>query len=158
MNVALRDCTESDESFLYELYRDSRADEMAAWGWSDEQRDSFIRLQYNARHGGYAEQFPEAFDSVILLDGEPVGRILIAESDSEIRLVDIAILSVSRGRGIGTMVIGQMLRQAGKPVRLQVGIFNPARELYSRLGFRTVSENGGSVQMEFDSRFGGPND
>lgn len=152
MNVVLRDIAASDADFLFELYRDTRKDEMADWGWTKEQEDSFVRLQYRARLQSYAAQFPEAHDSIILLDDEMIGRILVAELTEEFRLVDIAILPRSQGKGIGTMVIGRLLKSArasGKPVRLHVGVLNPARELYMRLGFQTVRENGGNFLMEF---------
>lgn len=155
MNIVLRDLAASDADFLFELYRETRKSEMAGWGWSEEQEDAFLRFQYNARQQGYAAQFPEAHDSVILLDDELIGRMLTAETSEEFWLVDIAILPLSRRKGIGTTAIGQLLesaRHAGKPVRLHVAILNPARELYSRLGFKTIEERSGYFLMECDAR------
>ena len=125
---------------------------MASWGWTEEQEDSFLRLQYNARQQSYAAQFPGARDSIILTDDEMTGRMLVAELAEEFRLVDIAILPRSQGKGIGTMMIQRLLESAiglGKSVRLHVGVLNPARELYARLGFQTIQENGGNFLMEF---------
>jgi ribosomal protein S18 acetylase RimI-like enzyme len=70
-----------------------------------------------------------------------VGWIAIAIRTDEIRLVDIAIARRHRGLGIGTARVRDLLREAdvaGKPVRLTVGITNPAVRLYERLGFRRV--------------------
>lgn len=159
MNVVLRDIAASDADFLFELYRDTRKDEMADWGWTKEQEDSFVRLQYSARLQSYAAQFPDAHDSMILLDDEVIGRILVAELTEEFRLVDIALLPRKQGRGIGTMMIQRLLESArgsGKPVRLHVGVLNPARELYIRLGFQIVQENGGHFLMEFAAGSDGP--
>lgn len=125
---------------------------MASWGWSAEQKDSFLGLQYNARQQSYAAQFPGARDSIILTDDEMIGRMLVAELAEEIRLVDIAIVPRSQGKGIGTMMIRQLLESArgsGKPVRLHVRVLNPARELYARLGFQTIGDNGADFLMEF---------
>lgn len=124
---------------------------MANWGWTKEQEDSFLRLQYKAREQSYAAQFPGASDSIILTDDEMIGRMLVAELEDEFRLVDIAIVSRSQRRGVGTMMIRRLLASAadsGKPVRLHVGVLNPAKELYARLGFQKIRENGGSFLME----------
>ncbi len=155
MNVVLHDLAGSDTDFLFELYRETRRDEMAGWGWSAEQVDAFLRMQYNARQQSYKAQFPAARDSVILLDDEVIGRLLVAELAEEFRLIDIAIMPVSQGKGIGTIVIRQLLEsasQAGKPVRLHVATLNPAKELYSRLGFTTIEEHGGYFLLECDAR------
>ena len=53
------------------------------------------------------------------------------------------ILPGFQGLGIGTWILRDVLRQAAsesQPVRLQVFKANPARRLYSRLGFETVDE------------------
>jgi ribosomal protein S18 acetylase RimI-like enzyme len=154
MNVELRDLEASDADFLFKLYRDTRKEEIGGWGWTDEQIDAFIRMQFNARQQGYAAQFPDARDSIILIDGETAGRMLIAESPDEVRLVDIAVMSGWRGNGVGTILIGRLLESAngaGLPVRLHVATVNPARRLYERLGFATMGENGGYFQMEFNA-------
>ena len=151
MNVALRDADESDAGFLLELYRDTRIDEIAAWGWNAEQADAFLRMQHNARALGYAAQHPEATDSIILMDDEPVGRMLVDHLPNEIWLVDIALQRKWRGRGVGSQLIRQLIeagRDKGKPVRLHVSTINPAKRLYERLGFTTVGEDGGYFLME----------
>jgi ribosomal protein S18 acetylase RimI-like enzyme len=125
---------------------------MATWGWSIDQEDAFVRLQYHARKQSYLARYPNAYDSIILLDGEAIGRILIADSADEIRLVDIAILPRSQGMGIGSTVIGRLIDSVAtshKPIRLHVGVLNRARDLYERLGFQRVEENGGNYLMEF---------
>ena len=152
MNVVLRDAADTDSDFLFELYRATREAEMASWGWGRDQEDSFLRLQFTARQQSYAAQFPDARDSVILLDGQMIGRMLVAELPDEIRLVDIAIFPAAQRKGAGTTLIKGLLESAafkGKPVRLHVGIFNPAKELYARLGFRTLHEDGGNFLMEY---------
>jgi len=154
MNLVLRDFAASDADFLFELYCETRKDEMAGWGWSKEQEDAFLRMQYNARQYSYAAQFPGASDSVILLDDEMIGRLLVAKLADEFRLVDIAVVQRSQRKGIGTTLLRQLLesaRRARKPVRLNVRVLNPARELYARLGFDIIGENGGDFLMEFDA-------
>ncbi len=152
MKVVLREYVDSDAEFLLELYRETRKDEMSGWGWSKEQEDAFVRLQHNARSLGFAAKYPGAQDSMILLDDGLIGRMLVAELPEEFRLVDIAVVRRSQGKGIGTMIIRRLLesaRASEKPVRLNVRVLNPARELYERLGFQAVQENGSDLLMEW---------
>ena len=61
----------------------------------------------------------------------------------EIRIIDIALLTLYRNAGIGSGLIEDLLAEAaatGRPVRLQVVRSNPALELYERMGFRVLRE------------------
>ena len=151
MNVVLRDSDASDADFLLKLYCESRKDEMANWGWNAEQADGFLRMQHHARTLGYAAQHPDATDSIILVDNEPAGRMMVDRSSEEVWLVDIALLTSWQGRGIGTGLVRQLVESAevaGKPVRLHVATGNPAKRLYERMGFETIHEDGGYFLME----------
>ena len=154
MNVVLRDSDASDAEFLIGLYRESRMDELAAAGLGEEQIGPLIAMQYNARRQVHGAKYPDARDSIILMDGEKVGRLLIAELDEEIRLVDISVMRGFQGKGIGTVIVRRLLDSAAessKPVRLQVAMLNPAKRLYERLGFATIGEEGGYFLMEFEA-------
>jgi ribosomal protein S18 acetylase RimI-like enzyme len=66
-------------------------------------------------------------------------------SGSEIEIIDIALLPEYRGRGIGRMLIEEILAEgklSGRSVTIFVEHFNSARRLYDRLGFRHVDTNG----------------
>ena len=155
MNVVIRDSDAFDAEFLLELYRESRTAELSAMGLSDQQIGPLIAMQHNARRQAYAAKYPGARDSVILVDGQKVGRLLVAESDDEIRLVDIAVMSGHQSKGIGTTVLRLLLdsaAEAEKPVRLQVATLNPAKRLYERLGFATIGDEGGYFLMESKSK------
>ena len=87
-----------------------------------------------------------------MLDHNPIGRILVDRSGETIRLVDIALLTEFRGRGIGSILLRRLLDEgaaAGKRVVLSVYKFNPAMRLYERLGFFKVAEDGLYVQMQW---------
>jgi GNAT superfamily N-acetyltransferase len=147
----LRPCTPADIPFLLELYGTTRAEELALMPWSDEDKAAFVRMQFDAQDAHYRAQFPHADRSVILVGDEPVGRLYIDRRLDEIRGVDIALLPHWRGHGIGTLLINDLLDEAagtGRPFRLQVQQGNPARRLYVRLGFRTVSSSGPYELME----------
>ncbi len=132
--IALRPATVDDERFLFELYASTRGDELAALGWNDQQRETFLRMQYNMQRRVY----PEADNYIVLLQGREVGRFLSKRSEEEFHLVDITILPEFRNHGIGTKVIRDHQEEAtlnAKPIRLHVLASNFAKRLYERLGF-----------------------
>jgi ribosomal protein S18 acetylase RimI-like enzyme len=154
-SLSLRPAQADDEAFLFELYRSTRAEEMAAWGWNEAQQQAFISLQFRAQQAHYAE-YPNADHKIILSikpDGEhPIGRLFVSHLDDEIRLVDIALLPEHRGQGIGTALIHELIEEAaraGKAVRLHVERFNRAQQLYLRLGFQVIGDVGSHYFMEW---------
>lgn len=153
MHLSLRTARSEDEAFLYRLYASTRMQEMAAWGWDPAQQDAFLRMQFRAQRQGYASEYPDADHRVILADQEPVGRLLVHRTGKEIRLVDIAILSEHRNRGIGTALLQNLIGEcqtSGALLHLQVAKGNPAIHLYQRMGFSKNGEDEMSYGMVFD--------
>ena len=150
-SISLRPAESGDQAFLLELYRDTRAVEMAAWGWDANQQQMFLELQFRARNASYSA-YPNTEHSIILNADQPVGRLLISRMEDEMRLVDIALLADARGLGIGAKLIAQLFSQAvteGKPLRLHVEKSNRALELYRRLGFQIIEDTGTQYFMEW---------
>jgi ribosomal protein S18 acetylase RimI-like enzyme len=144
MPVTLRPVASSDQDFLYQVYASTRRAEVSAWGWNEAQQDAFLRMQFMAQQRSYEMQHPQAAHDIIMLDDEPIGRLLIERSDGEILLTDISLLNAYRGRGIGSQLITNLLDEAdrtGAKVSLQVLKDNPAARLYERLGFITTGEH-----------------
>jgi ribosomal protein S18 acetylase RimI-like enzyme len=143
--VGLRPATAADEAFLRVVYAWTRADELAMTGWTDEQKAAFVGMQFDAQASYYREIYPEATYEVVVVDGEDAGRLYLARFPDEIRVVDIALLPPYRGRGVGTMLLSDVLAEAGaagQRVIIHVEHTNPARALYERLGFAVVEEAG----------------
>jgi ribosomal protein S18 acetylase RimI-like enzyme len=141
--VTLRPATPGDRDFLLRVYADSRARELAAAGWTEEERNAFCRSQFDAQDTHYRRHYPGCAFLVIERDGVPVGRLYRDRRQNEIRVVDLALLSTERGHGIGTHLMQNILAEAGAAgimVRIHVERTNPARRLYDRLGFRLVEE------------------
>ncbi|WP_354670002.1 GNAT family N-acetyltransferase [Paenibacillus sp. BSR1-1] len=71
--------------------------------------------------------------------------------NSQTPLLGMALLPEYRGKGIGTALLGEMLRitkEAGfGAVSLSVDPKNPALKLYNRLGFKKVGVDGTSWNM-----------
>ena len=92
----------------------------------------------------------EAFQ-IILLHGEPIGRLYVARWEQEIRIVDLALLPEHRDRGIGSQILKDLLaegKQQKLPVRIHVEQYNPALRLYHRMGFQKIGEHGVYWLME----------
>ncbi len=150
--VDLRPIGPADREFLYRLYASTRQAEMSLLDWSDAEKEEFLRMQFEAQHRYYVEQFPAAQLDVVLREGEPIGRLYVDRRDDEIRLIDIALLPEHRGGGIGGAMMRELLdeaREAGMPVRIHVERFNPAMRLYQRLGFERLEEQGVYDLMEW---------
>lgn len=150
--VSLRQVGPDDESFLFELYASTREEELALVAWGAAVKTAFLRQQFHAQQMHYRGTYPNAMDQVILHDDRPVGQISVARSAREIHLIDIALLPGWQGRGIGTALIGDLLREAdraGTPVRLHVFVGNHrARRLYERLGFAPIGGADLHILME----------
>jgi len=159
--ITLRSEGPEDESFLLELHASTRQEELEALGWPAAMRESFVRLQFNAQQQGYRAAFPRAQFAIILAAGQAVGRIVLDRAENEFLLVEIALLPAHRGRGIGTALVQDLLREAAaakKPVRLSVLKGQRAFRLYERLGFEKTGGDGVRDQMEWRGDRLPPND
>jgi GNAT superfamily N-acetyltransferase len=151
-SFTLRPIRREDEEFLYRVYASTRVEELAVVPWADEQKDAFLRMQFAAQHRYYQENYPGSPFDLVLVEGEPAGRLYVARWKEELRIIDIALLPEYRRRGIGTAVLAHLTAEAaGKalPLRIHVERFNPARALYERLGFRPVADRGVYLFLEW---------
>jgi ribosomal protein S18 acetylase RimI-like enzyme len=147
--------TSSDDPFLYRTYASTRSEEMALMGWSAEQTEAFLRMQFEAQRRSYRMQLPDATYWVIQCSDIAVGRLILDRTLEEIHIVDIALLPEFRGHGIGATLMKSLMTeaaQAAKVVRLHVERFNPALRWYEGLGFSVV--NSGPIYLEMVWRSG----
>ena len=147
-NLSLREATPEDEPFLLEVYASTRLEELEGFGWSDEQKQAFIKMQFLARERVY----PRVDNRIILFEGKPVGRILVDRSDELILLRDIALLTEFRNAKIGSRLLHDLMNEAtaaGKPIQLHVLASSPAVRFYERLGFRQTGGDGTYLEMEW---------
>jgi ribosomal protein S18 acetylase RimI-like enzyme len=151
--VTLRPVAPEDEEFLLRVYASTREDEMAQVPWSEEQKDAFVRQQSAAQRREYDAHYPGAEYDVILLDGEPAGRVWVGRDDEEIHLLDIALLREAQNRGVGAAVLRALIeesRATGKRLRHMVFVMNTdALRFYERLGFVAFEEIGPYLHMEW---------
>ncbi len=66
-----------DGDFLLSVYASTRRPELSGLGWTEKQQDTFIGMQFDAQTRQYRESFPDATYSVICVDGERAGRLIV---------------------------------------------------------------------------------
>jgi ribosomal protein S18 acetylase RimI-like enzyme len=140
--VHLVQATPADDAFMYATFASTRTEELAITGWSEEQKEHFLRMQFEAQRSSYLRDLPEAVYSVIYSGATAVGRLIVERTATEIHIVDIALQTQFRKLGIGSVLMGRMFdeaKQTGKSVRLFVEKFNPALHWYERMGFKVLS-------------------
>ncbi len=89
-----------DQAFLYQVYAGTRTEELAPLPWDEAEKAAFLRMQFDAQHKYYGEQFPDARFDVVLDRGRRIGRLYVDRRAEEIRVIDIALLPECRGKGI----------------------------------------------------------
>lgn len=142
--VACRTSSEGDTGFFYSVYASTRTEELAQVPWTAEDRERFLRQQFQAQDHAYRNNYPGAEFLIIVVDGADAGRLFVHRRPDEIRIMDIALLPGFRGRGLGTRVLKQIFREgelSARIVTIHVEVFNPAMRLYERLGFSKVGGN-----------------
>jgi hypothetical protein len=64
--ITTRAIRPEDEPFLRRVYAGTREEELAVVPWSIDQKDAFLRMQFDAQHRYYQDQFPDASFDVVL--------------------------------------------------------------------------------------------
>ena len=136
---------EADLAFVYALYAQVRAAELAPVPWPQDAKDAFLAEQAALQHRHYVANYPGA-DLLVVEDGAgPIGRVYLYRTPAEIRIMDIALMPDWRNRGIGTRLLNEICDEAqatGSRVTLHVEPDNPAQRLYRRLGFGLIEHRG----------------
>ncbi|MEO8740662.1 MAG: GNAT family N-acetyltransferase [Casimicrobiaceae bacterium] len=141
-DCALRAATRADEAMLYALHRDGLREYVAAtWGWNE---------HWQQAH--FAGHFAPARNAVIVRGSgaADIGRVSLSRHWRGVFLRDIELAATERNRGLGSAIVRAVLalaRAEDRPVELFVLNCNPARQLYARLGFRIIGDDGARLMM-----------
>jgi ribosomal protein S18 acetylase RimI-like enzyme len=130
--------SEQDAPFLAELFVAVRLPEFLAGGLPEPMARTVLAQQYRFQQSAYDAMHPNREHILLCRDDQPLGQLQLAVDQAELLLVDIAVLPGFQGQGIGASVLQQLQRQAAEhqqTLRLSVRRNNPARRLYTRLGF-----------------------
>ena len=138
LGIELRTVAESDRDFAFSVYASTRAEEMERVDWTEEQKNAFLRMQFDAQTSHYLLYYPNAEYKVIERAGIPLGRLIVENRGDHFLIMDIALLPEYRRSGIGTFLVRELQQESRRlklPLVLRVEFFNPAIRLYARLGF-----------------------
>jgi ribosomal protein S18 acetylase RimI-like enzyme len=147
---ALRAETAEDASFLLRLFMSVRMPELEPTGWPDAMKQAFLTSQFALQARHYATAYADPDFMILTCEEEPVGRLYLAHTDTDVRIVDVSLLPERRGGGVGTALLQAVQARAaddGRTVSLSVDMMNPAQNLYRRLGFAEDGAEGPSWRM-----------
>ena len=138
MNLKTRPATTEDKNWLEPFY------------------ESLMRPYVELTHTWDETLFKKYFDpnkvSILQVEGQDIGMIIIEYFDTHIYLADMQIDSNFQGKGIGSKLLQSLIEKANLkscPIRLKVLNGNPARNLYEKHGFKLYEEQEYSVSLEY---------
>lgn len=149
-----RPATPEDEPFVLELFGIILRSQMPLdlIGLSPDELNRVLEHQYRAMMLHYDTNYPWAEVSIVLRNGEPVGRLIIIEFENELRLGDLMILPWHQNNGICTYIMRTYVAKglaANKKIRLHVEKPNRAVRLYKREGFAIVEDLSSHWLMQY---------
>lgn len=134
----LRPATWEDRARCWQLTRQTMREYVAsAWGWDEADQ----RRRFEAA-------FEPGLRWIIEHAGRAIGMLQVDFDATPVRLLNLQVAPSHQRRGLGSAVIGDVVRRAGaRGVWLQVLKVNPAKALYARLGFGVIAETATHWQM-----------
>lgn len=154
--LSFRPIRDEDLPFLCALYAATRREELAPVPWAEQAKQAFLAEQFGLQHAYYQTNYPGADRRLVLLHGEPVGRVYVYRTPGDIRLMDIALVESVRGRGLASAMLDELMDEARANdvgITLHVEPNNPAREWYQRRGFRLIEERGVYLYMGWRAEY-----
>lgn len=138
----------ADEPFLRCLYASSHADQLRDTGWPPARCRTFLDEQFDFQQRHFLERHPEALFLLLVLDGQPIGRLTWHGTAERMTLIDLCLAPAWRRRGVGSRVLGWLAEAAdrrGQPIGLHIARDSAACRLARRFGFADDAADGGSL-------------
>ena len=151
LGIRLRAAATDDLPLLAAIYGSTREEELRPVPWSTEEKRAFSDWQSRQQEAHYALHYAGAERLVIERresseePSSPIGRLYVHTTAAEVRLMDVTLMTDRRNQGLGTRLVTELLRYADslkRPVSLHVEPFNPAKQMYERMGFMVVETRG----------------
>jgi ribosomal protein S18 acetylase RimI-like enzyme len=152
-SIQLRAINQNDMTSLLEIYASTRQEEMEKVpGWTDLMKHEFVKSQFHAQHTYYQQNYAGGNFWIIESKKKSIGRLYLHENFQQrgVRIIDITIRPDYRNKGIGKGILEDLMEKSaglGRPLSIHVETFNPAQNLYNRLGFKKISETNGVYHL-----------
>jgi GNAT superfamily N-acetyltransferase len=153
--LTFRPVTDADLPFLSRVYASTRAEELAVTSWTEAQKTAFLDMQFRAQHTHYIKHYSQADWLVVMSGAADIGRLYVERWRNQYCIIDISLLPAFRRKGFGAALLSDLIDEAsaaGKAVSIHVEKNNPARRLYTRLGFVVTEDMGVYDLMECSPR------
>ena len=145
----LRRQESADGRFLEDLFLTEAAGALRSI--PDVQAESLARLQLAGRAKSYSAEFPQALGLVAVVDDQPCGHVLVAETNGGLHVVDLAVHTAARRRGLGAAMVRAVMDMAGASglaVTAETLYTNHASlRLFEGLGFQQTGQEGAHVRL-----------
>jgi ribosomal protein S18 acetylase RimI-like enzyme len=138
--ISFRLAEEKDKPFLLKLRNETMNCHIVNAGLAPNNKNHIARINYR-------------FDcaNIIIFAGIEIGLLKVIKEDDLWDLVQIQLSTARQGIGIGKKIILEVMGQAfanNAGVKLSVFKTNPAKNLYSELGFKTYLETETTYEMQ----------
>jgi GNAT superfamily N-acetyltransferase len=144
MRPTIRPARPADSEFVYQVKKAALGEYIEqTWGWDEVFQHDFHDREYDP-----------TTTEIITWQGTDVGWLEVERGSNSLFLSGIYILPEYQSRGVGSAMIGEIIREAKEmqlPLMLQVLKVNPrARALYEKLGFVVTGESETHNLMRLD--------
>ncbi len=142
--LRLRPETVADEDFRFALFCVSRPPEEDFSPLGPELAQRLLRQQFRAQSYGYRADYPNARFDIIEFEEARVGHVVVDVADTQMRIVDLAILPERRSAGLGEAVLARLIVEAqDRHLALRASVLNGnegSLRFCRRLGFAPIGE------------------
>jgi len=150
-DVVLGAATESDSAICEALFIEHYQTPLLLACWNAAQCRTHLQPQFMMREQQFHDRYPQADHTIIEVNGENIGRLLVDRQLQVIHIIDMILFPAWCGRAIGSHLLDELCREAdktGKVLALHVACDNPAQSLYQRFGFKVSEDQGVYRHME----------
>ncbi len=154
--LSIRPAQSGDDHFFQQLFAATHS-YFANSGLPEPLAQQLLQQQYQLQQQSYQHQSPCPQIYLILLQQQPVGRLIMARHPDYLHITDLALLPAYCGQGLGSELmtaLQQYAQQQQLGLQLQVEQQNDgALQFYLRHGFQRQSKNGNHLQLCWPSIF-----
>lgn len=104
---------------------------------------ALLDSQFRAHRMDRQQHWPDAVDQIIEVRGVPAGRLMLVVRDTQLRILDLGLLTGFRHQGVGRTVLADLTEQAGVHGLSLGGALakdNRRLPLYLQCGLEVVAE------------------